>query len=75
MQTHKSTIYFQPKIHQQVAQIAQNNNTTISNIINETLLQVLSENKEDLLSFQARANESSIGYDELMEDLKIHGKI
>jgi hypothetical protein len=75
MQTHKSTIYFQPKIHQQVAQIAQNNNTTISNIINETLLQVLSENKEDLLSFQARANESSIGYDELIEDLKIHGKI
>ncbi|RLA05982.1 MAG: CopG family transcriptional regulator [Gammaproteobacteria bacterium] len=75
MQTHKSTIYFQPKIHQQVAQIAQNNNTTISNIINETLLQVLSENKEDLLSFQARANENSIGYDELMEDLKIHGKI
>jgi hypothetical protein len=35
----------------------------------------LSENKEDLLSFQARANESSIGYDELIEDLKIHGKI
>jgi hypothetical protein len=33
------------------------------------------EDKEDLAAFRERANEPTMTYEELLKDLKVHGKI
>ena len=36
---------------------------------------ILSEDQEDLNTFSQRAEEATLSYEELLEDLKLHGKI
>jgi hypothetical protein len=50
-------------------------NRSISELINEALLEQLREDAEDLAAFRERANDPVISYEALLEDLREHGKI
>jgi len=71
----RSTVYFETDIHQALRIKAATIHQSVSEIVNEAVRVALSEDQEDLKAFSQRANESTLSYEELLEDLKSHGKI
>ncbi|MEM9274536.1 MAG: CopG family transcriptional regulator [Cyanobacteria bacterium P01_F01_bin.143] len=71
----KSTIYFKPEIHHALTIRAESSNCSVSELVDEAVRLLIQEDQEDLETFSERANEPEISYEELLEDLKQHGKI
>jgi len=73
--TKRSTIYFEPEIHRALRLKAATTERSISDLVNEAVRQVLTEDQEDLATIAERAAEPTITYEALLDDLKSHGKI
>jgi hypothetical protein len=71
----RSTIYFEPELHRALRIKAAHTNSSLSNLVNEAVRQALQEDQQDLAAFDERVNEPIISYEELLKDLKKHGKI
>lgn len=71
----RSTIYFEPSIHQALKIRAASSNISVSELIDEAVRLLMSEDQEDLAAFSERKNEEEISYEALLDDLKKHGKI
>ena len=71
----RSTVYFEPSIHQALKLKAAASNLSISDIVDEAVRLLMREDQEDLSAFTERANEPEISYEALLDDLKKHGKI
>jgi len=71
----RSTVYFEPEIHKALRIKAASSDVSISELIDEAVRLLMSEDQEDLASFSQRANEKEISYEDLLNDLKKHGKI
>ena len=69
----RSTVYFEPGIHQALRMKAASSDMSISELVDEAVRLLMSE--EDLAFFTQRANEKEISYEDLLTDLKKHGKI
>ena len=48
---------------------------SVSEVVNEAVRIALLEDQEDLSAFEERANEPTLSYEDLLEDLKSHGKL
>ena len=75
LQPKRSTIYLEPDLHRAVRLKSAHTNRTISDIVNDSLRVALREDQEDLAAFEERASDPIISYEELLADLKAHGKI
>ena len=73
--TKRSTIYFEPALHRALRIKSVHTHCTVSEIVNEAVRLTLREDQEDLAAFDERANESTMSYEELLKDLRLHGKI
>ena len=71
----RSTVYFEPAIHQALKIRAAAASVSVSDIIDEAVRSLMAEDQEDLKAFAARENEPEITYEELLDDLKKHGQI
>jgi plasmid stability protein len=71
----RSTVYFDPEIHQALRIKAATTQTSVSEVVNEAVRIALREDQEDLSVFEERVNESTLTYEELLKDLKSHGKL
>jgi HPt (histidine-containing phosphotransfer) domain-containing protein len=71
----RSTIYFDPAIHQALKIKAASSNLSVSEIVDEAIRIQLAEDQEDLAIFDARVKELEMSYEALLKDLKKHGKI
>ncbi len=71
----RSTVYFEPELHHALRIKAAHSQRTLSDIVNEAVRLALREDEEDLAAFRARAHEPLITYEELLKNLKAHGKI
>jgi len=71
----RSTVYFEPDIHQALRIKAATANISISEVVNEAIRIVLREDQEDLSAFEERAHEPTLSYEELLKDLELHGKL
>jgi plasmid stability protein len=71
----RSTIYFDPELHRALRLKAAVSHRSVSEIVNEALRQALGEDQEDLAAFDERAGERTLSYEELLDDLKAHGKL
>ena len=71
----RSTIYFDPDIHQALKVRAATADSSLSELIDEAARLLMTEDEEDLQAFSDRVNEPSISYEVLLKDLKKHGKI
>ncbi|MBT3784515.1 CopG family transcriptional regulator [bacterium] len=71
----RSTIYFDPKLHEALRLKAAHSHRSVSDIVNDAVRASLAEDQEDLAAFDQRASESILSYEELLNDLKDHGKI
>ena len=71
----RSTVYFEPEIHQALRLKAAYTHRSVSDLVNEAVRNVLQEDQEDLAAFDERIGEPTMTYEELLNDLKAHGKI
>ena len=71
----RSTVYFEPEIHQALRIKAATTNVSVSEVVNEAVRIALREDQEDLKAFEERADEPTLSYEELLDDLKSHGKL
>jgi len=71
----RSTIYFEPAIHQALKVKAASAQVSISELIDEAVRLLIKEDQEDLEDFSKRVGEKEFSYDDLLNDLKKHGKL
>nr|VFJ90230.1 MAG: Ribbon-helix-helix protein, copG family [Candidatus Kentron sp. H]VFJ92406.1 MAG: Ribbon-helix-helix protein, copG family [Candidatus Kentron sp. H]VFJ99002.1 MAG: Ribbon-helix-helix protein, copG family [Candidatus Kentron sp. H] len=69
------TIDFEPEIHAALRNKAAFTHRSVSEIVNEAIRQSLLEDLEDLAAFDERAAEPTMTYEELLNDLKAHGRL
>jgi plasmid stability protein len=71
----RSTVYFEPELHRALRLKAATTHRSVSEIVNDALRLALREDQEDLAAFDERAAERTLSYEELLNDLKAHGKL
>ena len=71
----RSTVYFEPEIHQALKMKAASSHLSISELVDEAVRLLMSGDQEDLAAFSVREGEKEISYEALLNDLKKHGKI
>lgn len=71
----RSTVYFEAAVHQALRVKAATTHRSVSEVVNEAVRIALREDQEDLNAFTQRANEATLSYEELLDDLKAHGKL
>lgn len=71
----RSTVYFDQDLHRALRLKAASTNRTLSDIVNEAVRNALREDQDDLAALANRVAEPTITYEELLDDLKRHGKI
>lgn len=71
----RSTIYFDPELHQALKIKSVTSARSVSELVDEALRQVMSEDQEDIQSYNERSKEPNISYEALLAQLKQHGKI
>ena len=71
----RSTVYFEPEIHQALRMKAASTHISVSEVVNEAVRIALREDQEDLSAFEQRAGEPILSYEELLKDLESNGKL
>ncbi len=71
----RSTIYFDPQLHQALKIKAASTQQSISELVDQATRLLMQEDQEDLAAFEHRLAESEMTYEALLKDLKKHGKI
>ena len=71
----RSTVYFEPSIHQALKLKSASTHLSISELVDEAVRLLMNEDQEDLAAFAERESEKEISYEALLNDLKKHGKI
>jgi hypothetical protein len=71
----RATVYFDPDLHRAVRLKAINTNQSISDVVNDSLRAMLSEDEDDISSFDETASDPLMTYEELLTRLKADGKI
>jgi plasmid stability protein len=71
----RSTIYLDPALHRALRIKAADTQRSMSDLVNDAVRMALREDQEDLAAFDERAEEPTISYEELLKDLRAHGKI
>ncbi len=74
-QTKRATIYLEPELHKALKLKAAETSRSISDLVNEAIRENMTEDAEDILTFEERANEPLISYDEMVKKLKKDGRI
>jgi len=71
----RSTVYFEPEIHQALRIKAATTHISVSEVVNEAVRIALREDQDDLSAFEQRAGEPILSYEELLKDLESNGKL
>lgn len=71
----RSTIYFDPELHEALRLKAAHAHRSVSDIVNDAVRAALAEDQEDLAAFRERESEPTLSYEELLDDLRAHGKL
>ena len=69
----RSTVYFDPQVHKALHLKAARENRSISDIVNEAVALLASEDAEDIADFDSRKNKPSVGYANFVASLKNDG--
>ena len=74
-QKKRSTVYLDPVLHRALKLKALETSRSMSDIINEALKESLAEDAEDLASFDERADEPLISYEQMIKRLREDGRL
>ena len=71
----RATIYFDPALHRALRVKAAETDRSLSDLVNDAVKLSLSEDAEDLASFEERAIEPDLSFEDVVKDLKRSGTI
>jgi len=71
----KATLYLNDSIHQALRLKAAETRQSMSDLVNDALSVLLSEDLEDIADWKKRKKEKTIGYEEFLQLLKEDGTI
>ncbi len=71
----RATIYFDPDLHRALKIKALETSRSITDIVNQAVRELLSEDAEDILAYEERQNEPLISYDQMLKNLRRDGRI
>ena len=71
----RATVYFEPNIHQALKIRSATAQVSVSELIDEAVRLLMREDHEDLAAVAQRVQEPEISYEDLLNDLRAHGKI
>ena len=71
----RSTIYLDSALHRALRIKAVHTRRSMSDLVNDAVRLAFREDREDLAAYEERAEEPTITYEELLKDLRAHGKI
>ncbi len=71
----RSTVYFDPSIHQALRLKAASTQLSLSELVDEAVRRLMREDQEDISAFSERIKEPEISYEVLLNDLKKHGRL
>jgi hypothetical protein len=74
-QTKRATIYFDPNLHKALRLKSVETSRSVSELVNQAVREALSDDADDLLAFEERADERLISYEEMVKRLKKDGRI
>ena len=74
-ETKRATIYFDPSLHRALRLKAAENDTSISDIVNEAVRESLGEDAADLEIFEERKNDPTQPYEEFVREMKRRGRL
>lgn len=73
--TKRATIYLDPMLHKALRLKAAETSRSMSELVNRAVRLSLAEDAEDLAAFEERAGEPLVAFEDLLKDLKKHGRI
>ncbi len=73
--TKRTTIYLEPPLHRALRLKSAEAGISVSSLINDMVRNGLREDIDDIKTIRERAEEPTISYEALLEDLRAHGKI
>jgi hypothetical protein len=71
----RSTIYFDPQLHQALRLKAAATHVSVSELVDEAVRLLMNEDQQDLKAYADRVSEPEISYEALLNDLKANGKL
>jgi len=71
----RATVYFDADIHRALRLKAASSDKSISDMVNEAVKLTLTEDAEDLASFEERSREPSLDFEQFVKALRRRGKI
>jgi hypothetical protein len=71
----RATVYLDPELHKALRLKAVETSRSVSELVNEAVKEALAEDAEDIMTFEERAKEPLISYDEMVKRLKKNGRI
>ena len=74
-QMKRATIYFDPDLHKALKLKAFETSRSITDLVNQSVREALSEDAEDIAAFEEREKDALISYDQMLKKLKQDGTI
>ena len=71
----RATVYFEATLHQALRMKAAETDQTLSELVNAAVRRSLGEDADDLAAFRTRAHERSLRFEDVLKNLKRHGKL
>ena len=71
----RTTVYFEPAIHRALRLKSLETERSLSELVNESVKIALGEDAEDMATFEARASEESLSFEQVVKDMKQRGQI
>jgi len=71
----RTTIYLDPGLHKALKMKAVETSGNISGFVNDAVRESLREDLEDLASFEERAGEPTLSFEEMLKRLDLDGKL
>ena len=71
----RATVYFDPSLHKALRVKAAQTDHSLSELVNTAIRRSLAEDAEDLATFDSRAKEPNLAFEDVLKDLKRRGKL
>jgi hypothetical protein len=73
--TNRATVYFEAQLHKALKLKAVETDTSISDVVNDAVKELLGEDADDLIAFDARKKEPASDFSDFVKQLKRDGKL
>ncbi|MCH8006193.1 MAG: CopG family transcriptional regulator [Planctomycetes bacterium] len=75
MSTKRAMVYFNADLHRALRLKAAETDHSVSELVNDAVKQYMAEDAEDLATFDSRASEPELPFEDVVKELRARGKL